>query len=79
MTRNTIVSTSVSALLMVRGQCRSALELLDKVIEDPLPLFQGEDWVVEDPTQCKTLHSHTDVGEYCGPSAWGLPRQVHSI
>jgi len=35
-------------LLMVRGQYRSALELLDKVIEDPLPLFQGESWVVEE-------------------------------
>ena len=32
-------------LLMVRGQFRSALELLDRVIEDPLPLFQGEAWV----------------------------------
>ena len=35
-------------LLMVRGQYRSALELLDKVIEDPLPLFQGEAWVIEE-------------------------------
>jgi transitional endoplasmic reticulum ATPase len=35
-------------LLMVRGQYRSALELLDKVIEDPLPLFEGEAWVVEE-------------------------------
>jgi SpoVK/Ycf46/Vps4 family AAA+-type ATPase len=35
-------------LLMVRGQYRSALELLDKVIEDPLPLFQGESWVIEE-------------------------------
>ena len=35
-------------LLMVRGQYRSALELLDKVIEDPLPLFQGEAWVTEE-------------------------------
>jgi Cdc6-like AAA superfamily ATPase len=35
-------------LLMVRGQYRSALELLDKVIEDPMPLFQGEDWVMEE-------------------------------
>lgn len=33
---------------MVRGQYRSALELLDKVIEDPLPLFQGQDWVTEE-------------------------------
>jgi hypothetical protein len=29
-------------LLMVRGQFRSALELLDKLIEDPLPLLHGE-------------------------------------
>lgn len=35
-------------LLMVRGQFRSALELLGKVIEDPLPLFQGEAWVTEE-------------------------------
>lgn len=35
-------------LLMVRGQFRSALELLDRVIEDPLPLFQGETWVTEE-------------------------------
>ncbi len=35
-------------LLMVRGQYRSAIELLDKVIEDPLPLFQGEAWVTEE-------------------------------
>src|ERR1035437_4115669 len=35
-------------LFMVRGQFRSALELLDKVIEDPLPLFQGESWVSEE-------------------------------
>ena len=35
-------------LLMVRGQYRSALELLDKLIEDPLPLFQGEAWVTEE-------------------------------
>jgi transitional endoplasmic reticulum ATPase len=35
-------------LFMVRGQFRSALELLDKVIEDPLPLFQGESWVTEE-------------------------------
>lgn len=35
-------------LLMVRGQYRSALEWLDKVIEDPLPLFQGEAWVTEE-------------------------------
>ncbi len=33
---------------MVRGQYRSALDLLAKVIEDPLPLFQGEDWVIEE-------------------------------
>ena len=38
-----IACTSVSDALMVRGQYRRALELLDKVIEDPLPLFQGED------------------------------------
>lgn len=35
-------------LLLVRGQYRSAMELLDKVIEDPLPLFQGEAWVTEE-------------------------------
>jgi SpoVK/Ycf46/Vps4 family AAA+-type ATPase len=35
-------------LLMARGQFRSALELLDKVIEEPLPLFQGEAWVIEE-------------------------------
>lgn len=35
-------------LLMVRGQYRSALELLDKLIEGPLPLFQGEAWVTEE-------------------------------
>lgn len=33
---------------MARGQFRSALELLDKVIEEPLPLFQGEAWVIEE-------------------------------
>lgn len=35
-------------LLMVRRQYRRALELLDKVIEEPLPLFQGEAWVTEE-------------------------------
>ena len=35
-------------LFMVRGQYRSALELVDKVIGDPLPLFQGEAWVTEE-------------------------------
>jgi hypothetical protein len=32
-------------VLIARGQFRSVLELLDRVIEDPLPLFQGEAWV----------------------------------
>lgn len=31
-----------------RGQYRRALEMLDHVIEDPLPLFQGEDWVLKE-------------------------------
>ena len=31
-----------------RGQYRRALEILDQVIEDPLPLFQGEAWVIEE-------------------------------
>lgn len=35
-------------LLIYRGQYRRALELLDKVIEDPMPLFQGQAWVLED-------------------------------
>jgi len=35
-------------LLIYRGQYRHALELLDKVIEDPMPLFQGQAWVLED-------------------------------
>lgn len=35
-------------LCISRGQYRRALELLDDVIEDPMPLFQGEDWVLED-------------------------------
>lgn len=30
---------------MARGQFRRALELLDGIIEDSLPLFLGEDWV----------------------------------
>ena len=34
--------------LMVHGHYRRALDLLDKFIEDPLPLFQGEDWVIEE-------------------------------
>src|ERR1022692_356431 len=34
--------------LMARGQFRRALELLDGIIEDALPLFQGEDWVTEE-------------------------------
>jgi ATP-dependent 26S proteasome regulatory subunit len=35
-------------LCIYRGQYRRALELLDKVIEDPLGLFQGEAWVLEE-------------------------------
>ena len=31
-----------------RGQYRRALELLDKTIEDVMPLFQGEEWVMEE-------------------------------
>lgn len=31
-----------------RGQYRRALEILDQVIEDTLPLFQGESWVIEE-------------------------------
>ena len=31
-----------------RGHYRRALEMLDHVIEDPLPLFQGEDWVLKE-------------------------------
>ena len=31
-----------------RGQYRRALEMLDHVIEDPLPLFQGEDRVLQE-------------------------------
>jgi hypothetical protein len=31
-----------------RGQYRRALEILDQVIEDPMPLFQGEVWVTEE-------------------------------
>lgn len=34
--------------LMVHGHYRRALDLLDRFIEDPLPLFQGEDWVIEE-------------------------------
>ncbi len=34
--------------LISRGQLRRALDLLDRVIEDPLPLFQEEDWVVRE-------------------------------
>jgi hypothetical protein len=35
-------------LCIFRGQFRKALELLDHVIEDSMPLFQGEDWVLQD-------------------------------
>jgi hypothetical protein len=31
-----------------RGRYRRALEMLDHAIEDPLPLFQGEDWVLKE-------------------------------
>ncbi len=31
-----------------RGQYRRALEMLDHVIEAPLPLFQGKDWVLKE-------------------------------
>jgi hypothetical protein len=31
-----------------RGQHRRALGVLDHGIEDPLPLFQGEDWVLKE-------------------------------
>ena len=31
-----------------RGQNRRALDILDQVIEDPLPLFEGEAWVIEE-------------------------------
>jgi len=34
--------------LVYLGQYRHALNFLDKVIEDPIPLFQGEDWVLEE-------------------------------
>jgi tetratricopeptide (TPR) repeat protein len=35
-------------VLVSRGQYRRALDILDQVIEDPLPLFQGEAWVIEE-------------------------------
>ena len=35
-------------LFVSRGQHRRALEMLDHVIEDPVPLFQGEAWVLEE-------------------------------
>ena len=35
-------------LLVSRRQYRRALEVLDHVIEDPLPFFQGEAWVIEE-------------------------------
>jgi len=31
-----------------RGQYRRALDVLDKMIEDAMPLFQGEAWVMEE-------------------------------
>jgi SpoVK/Ycf46/Vps4 family AAA+-type ATPase len=34
--------------LVSRGKFRRALDLLDKVIEDAVPLFQGEAWVMEE-------------------------------
>jgi SpoVK/Ycf46/Vps4 family AAA+-type ATPase len=34
--------------LVARGQYRRALDLLDRTIEDPLPLFSGEAWVAEE-------------------------------
>ncbi len=34
--------------LVSRGQFRKALDLLDRVIEDTVPLFAGEDWVIEE-------------------------------
>jgi hypothetical protein len=34
--------------LISRGQFRRALDLPDKVIEDAVPLFQGEAWVMEE-------------------------------
>lgn len=34
--------------LVARGQLRRALDLLDSVIEEPLPLFQGEEWVLKE-------------------------------
>ena len=34
--------------LIARGQFRRAMDILDEVIEDPLPLFQGEAWVIEE-------------------------------
>ena len=34
--------------MIARGQLRRALALLDKVIEEPLPLFQGEEWVMKE-------------------------------
>jgi hypothetical protein len=34
--------------LVSRGKFRRALDLLDKLIEDAVPLFQGEAWVMEE-------------------------------
>jgi len=34
--------------LVARGQYRKALDLLDDVIEDSMPLFEGESWVIEE-------------------------------
>jgi len=59
-------------LLMVRGQYRSALELLDRVIEDPLPLFQGEAWVTEERRLAwlYRIHLLREKGQMTQALAW---------
>ena len=59
-------------LLMVRGQYRSALDLLDRVIEDPLPLFQGEAWVTEERRLAwlYRIHLLREKGQITQALAW---------
>jgi transitional endoplasmic reticulum ATPase len=59
-------------LLMVRGQYRSALDLLDRVIEDPLPLFQGEAWVTEERRLAwlYRIHLLREKGQMTQALAW---------
>jgi hypothetical protein len=64
-----------------RGQYRRALERLDHVVEDPLPLFQGEDWLIKERRLAwlSRIELLRDWGKLTEALAWDATRKKRSI